>query len=311
MYINNTNVNGRFNRPSVLTKTGLVAYFISNGQYTDPYVISAVSIFKASNNFYPSSVIGSDGQILNSASSLVLLNFANTSGQTTTSGFDVSNYIGSQQTGIYKLRTGVFAVVLDGDITQSTFNLSGSNTISNGLSSTGDYIDVWTIKRSANSNFDTVINEFSLYEDTFTTVTEPLLFRVATRLVNKYINLGSKEDLKFTNDVTIENLNIDDSINNIFKTALVMNPQIEIYKENSERGLPARVSVSSFAQTSSLCDVTSDNTVVFSFDTNALLTHPQLLAGDLGGPHGTYLARLKFTALNQTFYSNFLGFIVR
>ena len=295
----------------LLSKTALVTYFINDGQYADPYAISAVSVFKASNNFYPSSVIGGDGQVLNSASSLVLLNFANSSGEVTTSGFDVSNYTGTGQTGIYKLRTGVFAVVLDGDITQSTFNLSGSNTIANGLSATGDYIDVWTIKRTAGSNLDTVINQFTLNEDRFIAVTEPLIFMVATRLVNKYLTLGSKEDLKFTNEVTIENLNIDSSINNLFKNSLVMNPQIEIYKENEERNLPSRVTVSSFAQTSGSCDVTSDNTVLFSFDTSLLTSHPQLLAGNFGSVHGTYVARLKFTALNQVFYSNYQTFIIR
>lgn len=311
MYINNHPVNTRFNRPSVLSKTALVTYFINDGQYADPYAISAVSVFRASNNFYPSSVIGSDGQILQDYSSLVLMNFANTSGEVTTSGFDTSNYFGTGQTGIYKLRTGVYAVVLDGDITESNFNLSGTNTISNGLSSTGDFIDVWTIKRTAGSNLDTVIQEFTLQDDRFIAVTEPLIFRVATRLANKYLTLGSKEDLKFTNEVTIENLNIDSSINNLFKNALVMNPQVEIYKENVERNLPSRVTVSSFAQTSGSCDVTSDNTVLFSFDTSILTSHPQLLAGNFGSIQGTYVARLKFTALNQVFYSNFHSFVVR
>ena len=93
--------------------------------------------------------------------------------------------------------------------------------------------------------------------------------------------------------------------------SLVMNPQVEIYKENVERNLPSRVTVSSFAQTSGSCDVASDNTVLFNFDTSILTSHPELLAGNFGSIHGTYVARLKFTALNQVFYSNFHSFVIR
>lgn len=310
MYINNISVNTRHNRPSVLSKTALLTYFINDGRYTDPHTISAVSIFKANTNFYPSAVIGSNGQIDNSASSLVLMNFFNSATPTSDVSYNVSNYAAAN-TGIFRLREGVFAVVLDSDATTGTFNLSGSTTLSNRVSATGDYIDVWTIKRTSGSNLDTVINEFTLGQDRFFNVTEPLLFRVATRLENGYLILGSVIDLKFTNEFTIENCNIDRSIVNLFKDSLVLNPMIEIYKENEDRNLPSRVTVSSFAQTSALCDVTSDNTVVFPFDTTLLSTHSQLTAGNLGSLTGVYVARLKFTALAQTLISNYISFTLR
>jgi len=309
MYINNISVNTRHNRPTVSSKTALLAYFYNDGQYKDPEAISAVSIFKASNNFYPSAVIGSDGQILGSVTGSVLANFANSNANTSSTTFDPSNYTAAAS-GIYRLREGVFAVVLDTATTSSVFNLSGSTLIENNVTLAGDYIDVWTLVPAVGTDLTTVINTFTLDYDRFFNTTEPLLFRAATRLANRYITLGSKVDLKFTNEITIENTNIDNSITNLFKQSLILNPKIEIYKENTERNLPARVEVSSFSQTSALCDVTSDNTVIFNWDTEALKTHPRLLDGTLGSMTGAYNVRLKYDILNQTFYSNAFSFIV-
>lgn len=309
MYINNISVNTRHNRPSVLSKTALVTYFINDGRYTDPYEISAVTIFHASGNMYPSALIGSDGQQTVSAFDQVLMNFANSAALTTDSVFDASNYsVGAS--GIFRIREGVYAVVLDQSIASSIYNLSGDTLIENLVDRVGDYLDIWTIRRVAGSELDTVINEFTLHQDRFYSVTEPILFRVATRLVNHNIILGSKTDLKFTNEFTIENTNIDRSITNLFKESFIVNPAIEIYKQNEDRNLASRVVVSSFADTSALCDVTSDNTVIFNFNTQALTSLPSFQAGTFGAQQGVYVARLKFTALNQEMYSNYFSFIV-
>lgn len=309
MYINNISVNTRHNKPVVSGRTALLAYFFNDGQYKDPESISAVSIFKSSDNFYPSSVIGSDGQIKSSASSQVLMNFANSNSNTSSTSFDTSNYsVGAS--GIYRLREGVYAVVLDTNAVSAIFNLSGNYPIANRVELNGEYIDVWTAELSQGTDLTTLINKFELDYDRFFSTTEPLMFRAATRLANRHIILGSKIDLKFTNEITIENTNIDTSILNLFKQSLVMNPQLEIFKENVERNLPARVTVSSFAQTSALCDVTSDNTVIFNWNTEALKAHPRLLDGTLGSLTGAYCARIKFDILNQTFYSNTFSFIL-
>lgn len=311
MYINNISVNTRHNRPSVLSRTALLTYFINDGQYVDPDSISAVTIFKASDNWYPSSVIGEDNTILSSVSGSVLMNFANSSADTTDSSFDPSNYsIGS--TGIFRIKEGVYAVVLDSSISTFTYdiNIDVEAEISNKLSATGDYIDVWSVIRVAGSDLDSIINEFTLNQDRFINVTEPLIFRTATRLSNRYVTLGSKINLKFTNEITIENSNIDRSVLNLFKDSLILDPMIEIFKENNDRNLPARVSVSSFEDTSSVCEVTSDNTIIFNWDTNDLKTHAELLAGNLGSMTGNYTCRVKFNILDQVVYSNLFSFIV-
>tara|TARA_Y100001937_G_scaffold108311_1_gene151865 strand:- start:528 stop:1490 length:963 start_codon:yes stop_codon:yes gene_type:complete len=320
MKINGNQVTTRHERPTVLGPTALLLYFINDGQYVDPQAISGVSIFAASDNQSPSSVISPDGEIKPDASSNVLMHFSNQDANTNSSDFDPSNYNAgdSDANGIYKLDIGKFACVLDKRVTTGIFNLSGEATINNRVSSTGDYIDVWTVQRVSDnvdpdggSDLDTIINEFTLTEDRFFGVTEPLLFRVATRLENNHVVLGSKVDLKFTNEFTLENANIDRSIVNLFKMSLVTDPMIEIYKKNQDRNLGSRIEVSGYSDTSGLIDTTSENTVIFTLDTEALKTHPELLNGNLGSLTGTYVARLKFNALNQTIVSNDMAFIIR
>jgi hypothetical protein len=258
--------------------------------------------------------VNSDGEIKPSVSSNVLMHFANSATVTTDSSYDPSNFSATtDSSGIYKLATGKYACILNDvdNLPYSRFNLSGDVQILNRVSATGDYIDVWTVLRNLGSDLDTIINEFTLTEDRFFGVTEPLLFRVATRLENNYLVLGSKVDLKFTNEFTLENANIDSSIVNLFKQSLITDPMLEIYKKNQDRNLDARVEVSGYAATSGLMDITSEDTVIFTFDTEALKTHPRLLDGTLGSMTGTYVARLKFNALNQTIVSNDMAFIIR
>ena len=289
MKINGNQVTTRHERPTVLGPTALLMYFINDGQYTDPAAISGVS-----------------GEIL--------MHFSNDNSDTSSTDFNATNYnANSDSSGIYKLDTGKFACVLNqaSILPSGVFNLSGSEIIANRVSSTGDYIDVWSVQRVAGSDLDTIINDFTLTEDRFFGVTEPLLFRVSTRLENNHIVLGSNVDLKFTNEFTLENANIDRSITNLFKQSLVTDPMIEIYKKNQDRNLPARVTVSGYSDTSGYADTTSENTVILTFNTEDLKTHAELVAGNLGSVTGTYVARLKFTALNQTIVSNDMAFIIR
>jgi|TARA_S200002703_G_scaffold101530_1_gene87955 hypothetical protein len=314
MRINDKKVDTRHQRPTVEGPTALLLYFVNDGQYADPYAISGVSIFAASNNESPSSVVTSDGEIDPAVTGNVLMHFSNSAALTTDSAFDASNYNANNlASGIYKLDTGQFACVLLDNTTlpSGVFNLSGDQTILNRVSGTGKYIDAWTVQRVNGSNLDTIINDFTLTEDRFFGITEPLLFRVNTRLENNHLVLGSKVDLKFVNEFTLENANVDRSIVNLFKESLVMDPMIEIVKKNTDRNLPSRVTVSGYTDTSGYMDVTSENTAIFTFDTDALKTHAEVVAGNLGSLTGTYVARLKFTALNQTIVSDDLGFIVR
>ena len=149
MRINDNQVTTRHERPTVLGPTALILYFVNDGQYTDPESISGVSIFAASDNQSPSSVITSDGEIDTAVTGSILMHFSPSANANTTSiDFNPSNYNVTNASGIYKLDTGKYAVVLNssGSTPSGVFNLSGDTTILNEVSSTGDYIDVWTVQ---------------------------------------------------------------------------------------------------------------------------------------------------------------------
>lgn len=308
MKINNIQVVERHNRPGVIQRVALRSFFINDGQYQDPYEISSVSVFKLTSNTSPSTVLNSDNLIdVSAASSVILMNFANSSMSPANAAFNTSNYtIGAS--GIYKLATGQYAVVLDGiDGVSGVFN---GVVIPNQASAATTYIDVWTVKMAANSRFAVYINEFKLNDDTLFSITEPLLLTATNKLKNKYVKLGSKIDLMISSEFNLGNKNIDSSVKNIFKDSVIVEPAIQIVKLNEDYTLPARVTVSSFSNTSATTDLTADNTIIYNWDTNALYTHPSVLNGTFGPLTGAYQIQVKYSLLNQIIYSDYLNLIL-
>jgi hypothetical protein len=307
MLLNNINLSDRNNRPMVLSKVGLQAFFISDGEYTDPYEISAVTIFQASSNFYPSSVLNSDTQLIDTSavSGLILMNFANSSSDVDNAAFNPSGYSQTISTtsGIYRVGVGKYVVVLDGTINSSgVIKFDGLNrVVKNGASSAGDYIDVWTITWGAGSLPQTVINNFSLQERNRPVIlTEPLMLKLKSRLVNSKVSLGTKVDLKIATNVHVENKLIDESIKEFLRDSVITSGSIQIEKINENEYLPSHVTVSSFADTSSLVSITADNVMLFSWDTSLLSTHPQMLLGNFGSIRGVYSIKAKYTVFDET-----------
>jgi len=298
MQLNGTSVVDRNNRPTVLQKVGLRAFFINDGVYVDPYDISAVTIFDKSANFTPSTILN-DNLIASSIdASIVRMNYA-PSGDMSPSNYNPDTDITSTS-GVYRVKEGEYIVVLDGtqDIS-GVYNLHGSSVlVPNSASAVKDYIDVWTVMLAEGSTYQSLINDFHLYDDTFFVVTEPLLLTASNKLINKHVTLGSKENIKIATEVTINNKTIDSSVENLFRDSAVVSPQIKIEKLNEgTETLPAHVEVSGFSDTSALIDVTSDNTMVLNFDTTTLATH--LNVADFGGLVGQYRITAKYTLLNE------------
>jgi len=303
MLINGYQVIDRNNRPGVLDRVGLRTFFNNDGALQDPYSISSVSVFWLTDNTSPSTVLGSDGLLNTStASSVIKMNFGTVQ--------NVSAYTpGATASGIYKLGTGKYAVVLDGTVSLSG-NYNG-NTIANTASGAGSYIDLWTVKWLANSPWEIFINEFSLNDDTLFVTTEPLLLTTSHRLTPKRVKMGSKIDLKVQTEVQVSNKNITPEIKNIFKDSVITSAQMMITKLNEgDTDLPSVVVVSSYSDTTNYVDVTSDNTILLNFDTNILYTHPRLVDGTLGPITGTYIVHVKYTILNQTIVSERLVFLI-
>lgn len=304
MQLNNITYNDRHNRPSVLEKVGLQAYFLVDGQYADPYQISSVSIFSRNSNLYPSSILDNYTQLIDqTVSGSILMNFCNSSVDTSNTAFNPTNYSGGQTaSGIYKTGVGKYVVILDGTINLSgSINLYGANTvIANKTSATGDYLDVWTVKMAQGSELQAVINEFTLRKGGFTVITEPLMLKSKSRLVNNKVTLGSKVDLKIATDIHVENTKIDESIKNLLRDNVITSGSVEIQKVNDANNLPARVSVSSFADTSALVSMSADNVMILTWDTSTLSNHPQVLLGNFDSTRGVYAIRAKYSIFGET-----------
>ena len=313
MQLNGKLVVDRHNRPNVMQAVALKAFFINDGVYQDPVDISSVTIFKEEVDFAPSSVLGSDGLL---ASSLASDNIRMTYGCSDASlvGFDTTKYTGGPDaSGIYRIGEGEYVVVLNG--TQSDLkgfynhNSSGA-VITNSASSTGNYIDAWTVKFASNSKYQTIINRFTLHRDKFFAVTEPLRFKATNKLVNKRIVFGSTVDLKVATDISLENKTIDSSVHNIFKESVITSAMVQITKLNDAPNLQSHVTVSSFAETSGLVKVTADNTILHTWITEDLKTNDATTAGTIGSLTGPYAVQVKYNVLNQTIYSPLMHLIV-
>jgi hypothetical protein len=310
MLINGYTVYDRHNRTSVLQPVALRSFFINNGVFQDPYEISSVTVFKLTDNTSPSTLLTSQNLLDPSiASGVVKMGFANSATLVTNVAFNASNYTpGTTASGIYKLGTGQYSVVLNGQIP-----LSGAyegTKIANTASTVGDYLDIWTVRWVQNSDWEIFINDFRLYRDSIFTTTEPLLVTTTNKLTNKHIKLGSKVDLTVVTEVNIANKNITRGIKDIFQDAAITSAQIQIVKLNDDYTLPARVTVSSFTDTSALVDITADNTLIFNWDTTALYTLPAVSAGTFGPLTGTYAIQVKYNILTQTIVSDLMYVIV-
>ena len=309
MQLNGVTVVDRHNRPTVIQKVALRAFFINDGQYYDPYDISGVTIFQKASNFTPSTVLGSDNRISNSVpASIIKMHFTPSGDDDGTAGQDPSGYNPETDiratSGVYRVSKGEYMVILDGTQTTSgVYDFHGSSlTVENTASAVNDYIDCWTIQFAQGSLYQTIINDFHLYDDTFFSITQPLLLASRNKLINRNIVLSSIEDLKVTTEITIQNKDIDQSVKNIFKDSAITNAMMKIEKVNEDSTtLPAHVTVSGFSDTSALIDVTSDNTMILNFDTTNLATHANV--ADFGGLTGTYRAIVKYTLLNETILS--------
>lgn len=319
----------RHNRPSVTQKVALRSFFLNGGDYVDPYDVSSVVIFSKLDNLTPSSLIDSStGLIKDTITSGMIKMSYGISGSPTVphdGGLNddgsyrvTSNYLDDVAwfpgylpspvaSGILRLGEGDYLCVLDGQVDLSGFyNLNSSSLdVANSASAVLDYLDAWTVKFAQASEYQVMINGFKLYNDTFQTITEPVIFTVSNRLINKHINLGSQADLKVTTEMTIQNRSLEPATKAILEESAIRNAQFQIQKLNEgSPNLPARVDVITYSESEGLITVTSDNTMLYSFDTTAF-------SNDLGGVTGTYALSCAYTILDQNYVQGPFYFVVK
>ena len=294
----------RANRPSVNSPILVRSYFLNDGNFINPDRIVSVSIFPKTANLYPQSLLNSEGILDPSTIADNAIAHYETIGGSLNGGTvkPAESYsVGSSE--IFRNNNGEYFVILD-SIAGNPYNAPIHGTailgsFTNRLVNPGDYIDAWVIRYPGESNYKVIFNTLTVYNDTFYSTTEPLLIKTYNNLTTKRITLGSKADLKITTDFTIENRNIDQTIKNLFKSAIAVNPKLKIEKLNEDPNLPARVEVFSYSDTVSLVRTTSENTFVFTWDTEELKTHPQLLEGNLGNMRGVYAVTLQYDLINE------------
>jgi len=328
MLLNGVDLVDRHGRPSVGSAVALRALFINNGVLVDPFDVSSCTVFAKLSNASPSSVIDStDGLLSTDSSSVVLMSFGISgnpnnsaphdgidprvtskrlgwvSPSATTSGggtnFSTDGYFQhNNASGIYRVGTGDYVAVLDGSIDLSGVfeNRGGRKVVANAASAVLDYIDIWTVKLNAASDYQLFINSFSLDNDTFVVFTEPLIVTTKNNLVTKNIRNGEKVNLAVTTEITVQNRELPEETKNLLKDFSLVRPSVYIQKVNEDStNQAARENVTNGFITTSV-QTTSDNTILYSFDT-ATFTTPTT------GKPGTYIITVKYSYLDQTFVS--------
>ena len=208
----------------------------------------------------------------------------------------------TQASGILRLGIGDYLVVLDGtlDLSGAYYLNSSSVEVQNQCSAVQDYIDVWTVKFAQNSNYQDMINNFTLYNDVFQAITEPVIFTATNRLVNKHVNLGSQIDLKVTTEITVQNRSLEPATKSILEQSAIRNAQFKLQKINEGTvNLPSRVTIKDYPDTSGLVTLTSDNTMLYSLNTQTIAATDTI--STLGGVTGTYALTCAYSILDQNY----------
>jgi hypothetical protein len=346
MKYNTTQVIPRHNRPSVQQNTLLELYITNNGSYYNPFAVSSVMVFKDSTassvelsyitNGLPEPLLDLEpsssryGLVKESIQDQAVFRFAwKELGLSATESLPGKNDFpygpGNGASGIYKSGEGRFACVLDpnaSSIKASAFDSSLSNgpnpydgiteadILANGCSAAGTYYDVWTVKNLETGAWETHCNKFQLVQDRVVTSTEALAITNSTQLKNKYVELGSITNLTFLNNFTIENRNIERYKRDSFRESILTDAQIKITKINESPSVSNRYTVHAFTVDDGDIRITSDDTVLYRWNTINLIT--QSSANFLmGGPTGVYECQLQLTYLDNVVLTPRFKLVVR
>ena len=309
-------VSERNQRPSFNGRTILRAYFMRDGQYVplDNTQVSSVMLFQKSANLSPNTILNSSGLVTDDAASNAVWRWTLGGWEDYQNGVpdspipdflledDYDAEIGPSTSSIFEVDEGRLAVILDGTIDGSSVLRDGVTQIAANAQLSGEpaaeYIDVWTVKLCPGCEWQTFINNTIFFQNNAVLLTEPLLFSTRERLYNKKIEVGSIEKLKIGTEITIENKNIDDSVKNVLKDGLITSATVQIvqYNENN-KSLPAWETVHYFGEVDQVVEITSDNTFVFTFNTE-------------GEKPGTYSIQVKYWILEELRLSPIMYFTI-
>tara|TARA_R100000458_G_scaffold1977_4_gene1658 strand:- start:4116 stop:5111 length:996 start_codon:yes stop_codon:yes gene_type:complete len=331
MKINNITVVPRKNRPTVLGKTALEFFYIKNGVYTDPYQVCSVVLVRdqTASSTKLGKIANGDPEVFidyNTSSSRYAqlasgivsavdcrwrnLDYAPDENDKyrfthvvnpVSSQFSVVNYGGdvSSASGIFRIKEGHFAVVLppDGLYVSSTWNLpdgneyTSSGNATQSASAAGVYFDIWTVVDSPGSAARTYINKVQLYNDTIMGVAEPLLVTSKNSLVQKYVNAGSKVNLKVRTEISLNDKDTSKDIRSIFNESVIQDAQMRVRMYSETDGAWQVIS-----DWDDVDNITSSDTMIKSTTFNIV---------------GRYEVQVKYSLMDETIYSDKFGLICR
>lgn len=305
--INNVEFPSRHENPSVGNKVALQAFFYNAGTLVDPVDVSSVSIFKY--DTYASSAVFIPSSLLLSAQPL--MQFAPSGSQvpdaTGVSGYtadwghragDAGGLDFQHASGIFKLGTGNYVVPMRMDKALSSVWEGLQLESSGAVSAAATYVDIWTVRLAAGSDYQCIVNIWNLFDNAYYTLTQPLILKTKVSLSNKHITYGSIVDLTAPIEVTVQNRDIDESIINVLKSTLITSGAFKVVKVNDNTSLDGPFTVSGYGDTSSTVNVTSDGTLVWRWDTTNIPT-----SSNFGEGKGTYAVQLLYYANGQKIIS--------
>ncbi len=331
---NGITVINRQNRPTPIVPTKLDFFMVQGGSYTDPYAVCSVHVFRDTQFGSPDQYLdleaGSETYGLVSSTGLEKMVFrvqTVDSGTVERNGFTgapaafptEAAYSPNAQSasGIFRTGAGKFSVILQTGTKfypLSATNIASLPTIENSASSVGGYLDIWTVVDAEGSDPQIYVNTFKLSTANTYAVTEPVAVTTTNKLIDRYIEVGSKKKLRIKTDLVVDNEPIKESLRNLIETgALLQSPEISITKINETPGLTSRVqitgkgSVGGFQSTD--VEIDSHGTISYLWDTSNIT--PFYNDENLGGSTGVYEVQVKYTVLDQTIYSPRFKLIVR
>ena len=325
----------RDNRPSPISPAKLDFFLVKDGSYIDPFQVCSVHVFPDTQfgsadsylDLVPGSptygLVGTTGyekmvfhnQLTDPITAQVIGFDANISGMAQENTYNSANPMTAS--GVFRTSPGVFSVILQ---TGTKFWPTSSTVFtelpsdSNSASGTGGYLDLWTIVDAKDSRAQVYANVFGLTTANVFGSTGPLAVTTNNRLIQRYIDVGSKKSLQIKTELVVSNNTIKASLRNLMETgALLQSPEISITKLNESPALTSRVQITGVGGIGGFISdgvrLDSNGTISFLWDTASIVAFYE--DENLGGTTGVYEIQVKYQLLDETILSPRFKLIVR
>lgn len=327
---NGTTVISRGGRPSPITPAKLDFYFVNAGARIDPYQVCSVHIFRntafgAPDQYLNLSAGTADyGLVSSTTTNMLFHNYSRTNADPPIrDGFDANvsacatenEYTGDLRyaaSAIFREGPGHFSVIIQpsGFYYPASAPANGWVGVNQNASAVGPYLDIWTLVDTAGSRAQIYVNTFAMQTANTFGITEPLAVTTNNKLVQRYIELGSKKRVEVKTELVVDNEPIKADLRNLLETgALISNASMRIVKLNDSPALTSRVMIADFNDTAADTNLNSHGQISYLWDTNAIVA--KYTDDMLGGARGVYEISVKYDVVEETIYSRKFNLIVR